>query len=403
VSPQTGSAVETADSVFFESRGLSHPTPVTWVRDPDRIVFASAPDFAPVSSLWVVAISPTTLKLVGSPHRLTMGTGLETVASTASLPDGVLRLVFSSRSISESIWSLPIGANHEPLSSEPFRLTDGASDGQPRLSADGRLLFFNAFLSMNPRNWVQDLASHKKTVLTTSQYERKPAPTADGSRVAYQARDPTTSRAAVYVVDVKSRVGEMPQPGVPRKISRLDSEYCGWPWSWSSTGKHLMYNCPVPGPVLMYDSDTGKSTKVLGVNTFSVQYAPDDRWLAFHRTVEGTSHVFVAPFAGEQPPSEKEWIPVALDEGEKPQWAADGSTIYFVSSRDGFSCIWGQRLDPVSKKPTGAPFAVYHAHTSRRSLTNGFNEDLSVTANRIAFVLAEQTGSIWMAKWEEQK
>jgi len=153
----------------------------------------------------------------------------------------------------------------------------------------------------------------------------------------------------------------------------------------------------------MYDSDTGASTKVLGENIFCVQYAPDDRWLAFQKTVGDASHVFVAPFADGRPAPENEWISVTPDGGQNPQWAADGSIIYFLSSRDGFFCIWGQRLDPVNRKPTGAPFAVYHAHTSRRKLTNGFNQVLTVTADRIAFALAEQTGNIWMAKWEGQK
>jgi hypothetical protein len=84
-------------------------------------------------------------------------------------------------------------------------------------------------------------------------------------------------------------------------------------------------------------------------------------------------------------------------------WSADGRLVYFVSGRDGFACIWAQRLDPFTKKTEGEPFPVYHAHASGRSLSNvgGYDQAISATHDRIAFVLGEQTGSIWMAKWQE--
>jgi serine/threonine protein kinase/Tol biopolymer transport system component len=404
VSLQDGSTVETADEKFFATHGLTHPTPVAWVHDPDRIVFATAPDFAPIGSLWEVAVSASTWKLTGIPHQLTLGTGLETTASVAFLENGARRLVFSSRSMSDSIWSLPIGANGELASNEPVRLTDGASDGQPRLSADGRLLFFNSFLSVNPRDWVQDVINRKKAVLTTTPYERKPTPSADGSRVAYQARNPATSKMAVYVIDLTWHGGEVLQPGVPRKISGLDSESCGWPWSWSTSGRYLFYNCPISGPVWRYDTATGANAQVLGKNIYSVEYSPDGRWIAFQKTDTDGSRLFVASFTDGKA-AEKDWISVMPDQGTSPQWAAGGNLLYFLSTRDGFSCIWGQRLDQIKKTPTGAPFAVYHSHSSTRSLANvtGFDEGLSVAVNRIAFVLGEQTGNIWMAEWKERK
>jgi Tol biopolymer transport system component len=300
---------------------------------------------------------------------------------------------------------MPIGGNGEIASNEPERLTDGASDGQPDLSADGRLLFFNSFLSVNPRNWVLDVTSRTKTVLTTAPYERKPISTADGSKVAYQARNPATSKLTLYAIDLTWHEGAA-QPGIPHKISELDSESCGWPWSWSMTGRHLLYNCPVSGPVWRYDTQTGANTQVMGQDIYGVQYSPDDRWVAFHKTDAGGSRLFISSFADGKAAPEKDWISVVPDQGTtSPQWAAGGNVLYFVSTRDGFSCIWGQRLDPINKTPNGGPFAVYHSHSSTQSLANvtRFDQDLSVARNRIAFVLGEQAGNIWMAEWKEQK
>ena len=74
----------------------------------------------------------------------------------------------------------------------------------------------------------------------------------------------------------------------------------------------------------------------------------------------------VAPFRGAAEIPESQWIPVngsAYD--RQPRWSPDGNLIYFHSNRDGFQCLWWQRLDPVTKRPAGAAFNVYHIHSAR--------------------------------------
>jgi hypothetical protein len=150
----------------------------------------------------------------------------------------------------------------------------------------------------------------------------------------------------------------------------------------------------------LYDADSGETRRVLDAGIYGVEYSPDDGWIAFDRN----GQVFIAPFGGRMAPTEKEWIAVSK-QGKSANWADDGSLLYFLSWRDGFTCIWAQRLDPSSKKPAGESFPVYHSHSSRRSLSNvtAFDQGISVAGRRIAFVLGEQTGNIWMAKSEEQK
>ena len=82
------------------------------------------------------------------------------------------------------------------------------------------------------------------------------------------------------------------------------------------------------------------------------------------------------------------------------EWSPDGNMLYFLSERDSFRCIWAQRLDPVTKRPTGDAFAVRHFHTSRRSLTtigDPVNLGLSVAIDKLIFSMVERTGNIWMA------
>jgi hypothetical protein len=100
--------------------------------------------------------------------------------------------------------------------------------------------------------------------------------------------------------------------------------------------------------------------------------------------------------------SADEWIAVtdgrALD--DLPRWAPGGDRLYYISSRDGFLCIWSQRLDPATKKPVGPPDAAQHFHARRHSI-GGINygaTDLAVTRDSIIFNLAELRGNIWMAE-----
>ena len=83
-----------------------------------------------------------------------------------------------------------------------------------------------------------------------------------------------------------------------------------------------------------------------------------------------------------------------------PTFSPDGSLLYFYSQRDGGRCIWAQRLDPVSKQPVGAAFAVYHLHSARRSpaYARVGQGSLTMARNKIVFVMPERLGNVWLAE-----
>ena len=96
------------------------------------------------------------------------------------------------------------------------------------------------------------------------------------------------------------------------------------------------------------------------------------------------------------------WLPIVDEEvwADKPRWSPDGATLYFVSHRDGFRCIWSQRLDPPTKRPIGQPTSVRHFHNARLSMSNvpiGLLE-LEIARYRMLFNLGELTGNIWSAR-----
>jgi hypothetical protein len=104
------------------------------------------------------------------------------------------------------------------------------------------------------------------------------------------------------------------------------------------------------------------------------------------------SRIYVAPFKGPAAHDPASWIPITGGDNldDKPRWSPDGSLLYFTSERDGFRCIWAQRLSRDAKLSAGEPFAVQHFHTSRRSLMNvGLGPlEISVTGNALVFNLA---------------
>jgi hypothetical protein len=105
---------------------------------------------------------------------------------------------------------------------------------------------------------------------------------------------------------------------------------------------------------------------------------------------------------GETPAPEESWIPITDGKGldREAAWSPDGNLLYFLSDRDGFRCIWAQRLQPATKRPVGEPSAVLHFHHARRSLRAVGNNvgaiGLSVAKGRLVFALGDVTGNIWL-------
>jgi len=79
------------------------------------------------------------------------------------------------------------------------------------------------------------------------------------------------------------------------------------------------------------------------------KFSPDGRWVTFETVHGNRSRLYVAAIRSDVlPASENEWIPVtAMKAGaDKPRWSPDGNLIYFISNRDGFFCLWAQRVSP---------------------------------------------------------
>jgi len=112
--------------------------------------------------------------------------------------------------------------------------------------------------------------------------------------------------------------------------------------------------------------------------------------------------LWVSPLRDGPPTGESEWFPITESNvrADKPRWSPNGTIIYYTADRDGFLCLWGQRVHPTTKTPTGPPFAVYHFHSARLSMANvgSGGQEISVGKDMIVLNLGELTGNIWASR-----
>ena len=116
----------------------------------------------------------------------------------------------------------------------------------------------------------------------------------------------------------------------------------------------------------------------------------------------------IAPVRDGVAGKEAEWIAVTDGQydDDKPQFSPEGNTVYFLSAaRDGYLCIWSQRLDPVTKRPVGVPIGFEHFHSLTQRNLNPygqiiFQSNLTVARDKMMVTLPQFGGEIWMTQIE---
>jgi Tol biopolymer transport system component/DNA-binding winged helix-turn-helix (wHTH) protein len=387
-----GPAVATHANAALRALGLSSVSqpPEVWTDDDSGVVMSAALDAT--QNLWVVPISSGTWNVSGAPNRLTFGTTIDAQPSVA----GDHHIAFASLTGNLDVWSMPIDANRAKPSGSPQRLTaDAFEHSYPTVSADGAELAYSSRRSGTRDIWVKDLRTGKKSVVSTPPWSAfGPVFSADGAMLAYRVQEKKDS--VLELVSLASGAHE-----------RLTE--CAASGGWSSDGQSIL--CLGSGSIPRISVFDLKSKRIAGLlnhSTWSLwnpRFSPDDRWISFNATTPGKSRIFVAPFRRTGLIPESEWIAITdsmLD--DKPRWSPDGNTIYFISERDGFRCIWAQRLDD-SKHPVGEAIPVFHAHEARRSMLNVQIGalDISVARDKIIFNMQERAGNIWMTTLGDRK
>jgi Tol biopolymer transport system component len=345
------------------------------------------------TSIWSIPISPKTWQATGSPQRLTIGSGQDTMPSLSA--DG--RLVFASISTHTSIWSLPAKVNEGQVTGELRQLTsDLASNYWPLISPDGTKLVFGSKREGNWDLWFKDLQTDKQFALTAPpRNATDPILSADGSRVAFVPYFQQPGQLVpLYVIALNG--------GPPQKVC----DHCGYPSDWSHDGSKIFFHLLPRGNPSWLDLANGQKHAFLSHPLYflcQVRLSPDDHWAAFQAVTRSTSsRLYIVRFPEGAGTDQDKWIPTTEDAGWQyaHQWSPDGNLLYYLSDRDGFVCIWAQPLEAGTRRPHGGPLPVYHFHDTRRTLRNMRPSwvYLGVASDQLVFNLEETTGNIWMTQ-----
>jgi eukaryotic-like serine/threonine-protein kinase len=362
------------------------PVPDAWVGAGNRIIFHG--HVGDSWNMWQVPLAPGTWRVSKAPERATFGTTDEAAGSATA--DG--RMVFISRTLGADVWSLPIDADRGRVQGGLRRVTeDAADDYDPTLSGDGATMVYRSRRAGQFDVVLKNLATGAETMLTHTPADEYPAVSRDGTKVAYSFRQ--NGRMPVFVVAVGG--------GTPQQVC----DDCGEVEQWSPDGGAILYvTQDDPSGAGFLEIGSRKNDRWLKHPRYGIynpRLSPDGGWVAFNARPDrlAPARVFVARIQDSNVAAEAEWLPVTED-GDAPGWSPQGSLLYFWSDRDGSPCLWGQRLDLSSKRPTGPPLNIHHFHSRGLSWRNLYlgAPDLAVVRDRIVFNLGEHTGNVWMTE-----
>ncbi len=342
-------------------------------------------DFGERSSLFTAGIQRSNWTITGPVERITFGAGAQEGRPSASSSG---RVVFTSTARSTDLHAIAIGSNLGNVSErEQRQLTSHGADGIHHVivSRDFVRMTYSV-RGLRREIWTRHLPGGTPSLLASGRVFRS-AISPDGTHVAYH--QPRDDGSRIVVVPAEG--------GTPSVVC----EDCQLVQGWTPDGRRILWGYDNYRGLLAVDVRTGVQETWVGVNR-SVQaggFSPDGKWLSlatlgFHGAPPAG---YAVPIRNGRPAPESDWVFVKKGQ-EQMQWSPDGSVLYFLSAEDGRLCLYGQRVDPLSKQPLGNRFAVYHLHSPERSLFGSwmipFN--FAVTRREIYLTIVRQQSNVWM-------
>jgi DNA-binding winged helix-turn-helix (wHTH) protein/Tol biopolymer transport system component len=357
---------------------------------------------------------PAPGKIDRNPEQLTSGTSQLGYGGSVS-EDG--RLVYSTISFTGSIYEVPTDDRGQKLGpTVQLPLPEGGDYRSPYVSRDGRWMAYDAFIR-GKRNLIvlRDLSNGQDRLLDDTGRLGPGGQTTispDGSKVIF-SRDCKSGRwLSGEILDCGFMVPA--SGGEPKQVCESCTAR-----GFSSNGsvvliqKYSRYGGgDPPNRITAVDLTSGTEKEFIKAPDKSVYhpfYSWDDRWVVFKKELQDPikSQIMIAPVRDGAAGKESEWITVTDGQynDDKAQFSPDGNTVYFTSARDGNYCIWAQKLDPMTKRPVGAPSGYEHFHNSAgRDAASypGVDKylDLSVARDKMLINLPQLRSDIWMTQIE---
>jgi len=370
-----------------------------WTRSSRALYFEGTSQH--VRNLWSIDVDPATLAWTGGLNRLTTGAGQD--GEIAVSPEGT-RLAFSTRLFTTRLWAFPFDSVTGRVLGDGKPVTSGGGEEQDAdAPLDGSKLVYSATRAGRQELWERSIADGREHLLlsTATWSLTRPRWSPDGLQLAYTRRRPglpmDRAEPAVALLPIGGQERLLTRPGDVNLV----------PSDWSRDGHRLLGMCAIGTPAhttacVLPVSDAPQTAAELRIvasdstkNIYEARFSPDQQWITFmavNLEDAGVSRLFVVPAAG------GEWR--GITEGrwydDKPHWAPDGKTLYFVSDRYGALNVWARRFDTPTGAPAGEPFAVTTFTTPRRTLsTNLSRTQIAVTRTLLFVPITETSGEIW--------
>jgi DNA-binding winged helix-turn-helix (wHTH) protein/Tol biopolymer transport system component len=384
-----------------------------WVMTPDNRQWILFSTTTPQSwKLWRIRVSPEGA-IEGTPEMFASGNGGGGAFSSPSRDGKLAYMVWNG---SESIYQISINNRGQKLDpTYQLPLHEAEFHCSPSASHDGKQM---AYVTQSPGKpysvMLRNLSTGAEHLLDDNDLLRNgdvaTSISPDGSKVLFQ-RD-CKDASFRYIPDEPLPCGFMVSAtgGEAERICLRCT-----PRGFSSDGSQVLlqkYDRADANKdrIVILDLRTKTEHEFLSFSQGAL-YHPffswDDHWVVFKKVPssnlpEPPTQIVIAPVRHGSAGAEAEWIPVTdgSHSDDKPQFSADGNTVYFTSTRDGYLCIWAQKLDPVTKHPVGAPFAYEHFHNSagHDASTGQIASDMTVARDKILINLPETHPAIWMTQ-----
>lgn len=250
----------------------------------------------------------------------------------------------------------------------------------PALSGDGSVLAFITDRAGSPNICLKQILTGAEQLLGASPSAHSPLIlNRDGSEIVFERKQGST--VSVVLRDIAKRT------------DRILTTSCPTLQDWSKDRKLLL--CTDGSD--LFQIRIGDSGKIVVLHPPRepefARFSPDARWISYVSTAGQGENVvgYLAPLdaSNRTIQIDQEVYTLSLN------WSADGNAIYFWSVRDGFRCLYMQRLDRRTKIPEGAPVAILHRHEWQHYPWSGGT--LAVSSGRIAFTLTDELANIWKA------
>lgn len=342
-----------------------------------------------VNNLWKVSVDPSTLSWL-SAERLTTGAGPDVIAALSR--DGT-RLAFTTEHGATRLWVFPLDPVAHRLGAGKPLTEDDAMVRNSSLSPDGQRVAYNLRRpGMDYELWITNIFDGSSELVSTAA-DFMMAWSPDSTAIVY-IHGRLSERQPEAVVAVRQLGGK------ERFISRLNKT-CVQPSHWSAE-RGLLGTYPgsdsaslVLWPTSNPDADTPDRVLMSKpkVGFWQGMFSPNGRWLSF--VVAG--EIGVAPADGSHP---DRWTRIASDHShpDKPRWAPDGRTLYFISRQPtSYFNLWAVRFDPERGTPVGEPYALTQFDSPSMVIEpESIRSEMDVSARHAVLMMKTVSGSIWM-------